>query len=84
MKIAKAIAILILGPLLGLLVASVAAGLVLGSNPQIAANGGHPAPGDGILIMIYLAISFLVSVPLSIAAAFYVLIGRKPSAERPI
>jgi hypothetical protein len=81
-KVLKAIAILILGPLLGVLIAFVAGALALRPDPNFA-KGGHAAPGDGFLIMLFLGISLLVSVPISIAAAFRVFF-RKPSPENPV
>ncbi|HWX94624.1 MAG TPA: hypothetical protein VNY29_18495 [Terriglobales bacterium] len=69
MKIAKAIAILLLGPLLGILFAFVFGALSL---PTQALDGGR-APGDGFLIMAYILLSFLISIPLSIWLAGVVL-----------
>jgi len=82
MKVVKAIAILILGPLCALIIAFVAGALTLRLDPKFAANGSHAAPGDGILIMLFLAISLLVSVPVSIAAALRVF-PRKPRLGQP-
>ena len=69
MKIAKAIAILFLGPLLGILIAFVFGALSL---PTQALGGGR-APGDGFLIMGYILLSVLISIPLSIWLAGVVL-----------
>jgi hypothetical protein len=76
MKIAKAAAILVLGPLLGALL-----GLIVGAPasppaPNFVANGSHGSPGDGFLIMGCVALGFVVSVFVSIALAWFVL--RKP------
>ena len=83
MKIIKALAILLFGPLSGILVALIVGSLQLRSNPLIAANGGHAAPGDGILIMLYVLISLVATVPASIAAAVWVLF-RKPKSQEQI
>jgi hypothetical protein len=80
----QAIAILFFGPLLGILIAFVLAALALRTDPNIVANGGHTAPGDGILVLLYAFISLVVSIPLSIWGAVVVLlrskneIGRRP------
>jgi hypothetical protein len=73
MKFLKAIAILIFGPLLGILVAFILGGLALPPDPNFVANGGHAAPGDGFLVLPLLFICLLVSVPMSIVAAIWVL-----------
>jgi hypothetical protein len=69
MKIVKAIAIVLIGPLLGILVAIVLAVCALPPDPNFANNGGHGSPGDGFLIMLYIFISLVVSVPLSLLMA---------------
>jgi hypothetical protein len=69
MRFLKAIAILIFGPLFGILVAFILVGLALPSDPNFVANGGHAAPGDGFLVQLYLFICLLAFVPTSIVAA---------------
>jgi hypothetical protein len=82
MKVVKALAILLFGPLFGILVALIVGSLQLRSNPLIAANGGHTAPGDGILIMLYVLISLVAAVPSSIAAAAWVLFRKRKGQEQ--
>jgi len=77
MKIAEAIAILVVGPLLGVLVAFVLATFAL---PPQALNGGR-APGDGFLIMTYIFFSLFVSVPLSVLLAGVVLFRSGATAK---
>jgi hypothetical protein len=76
MKIAKAAAILVLGPLLGILLGLIIGALAIPPDPNFVANGGHGSPGDGFLIMGCVAMGFAVSVFASIALAGSVL--RKP------
>lgn len=83
MKIVKAIAVLLIGPLLGIMIALILGALALPPDPNFVANGGHGAPGDGFLIMGYILVSLLVSVPLSILLAGIVLF-RKPKLENQI
>ncbi|MGO9086074.1 MAG: hypothetical protein ACLP6G_11185 [Terriglobales bacterium] len=68
-KILGAIAILLFGPLLGVLIAFFLAVLSLPPDPNFVSNGGHAAPGDGVLILVYVFISLVASVPLSIWGA---------------
>jgi hypothetical protein len=68
-KIAKAIVILLLGPLLGILVAFVLGALAM---PPHALAGGR-APGDGFLTIAFIFLSFFVSIPLSVLLAGVVL-----------
>ena len=63
MKIAKVIAILVFGPLLG-----AAGGFVIGAI-IVASRGGQGTPGDGILIVGCIAVSFVVSACISLALA---------------
>jgi hypothetical protein len=63
MKIAKVIAILVFGPLLG-----AAGGFVVGAI-IVASRGGQGTPGDGILVMGCIAVSFVVSSCISLALA---------------
>ncbi len=82
MKLVKAIAILLLGPLFGVLVAFGVGALQLRSDPIIANNGGHAAPGDGILIMLYVFLSLIVSIPLSIAAVVRLLFRKSKMQDQ--
>jgi hypothetical protein len=80
MKIAKAAAILVLGPLLGILLGLIIGAVAIPPDPNFVANGSHGSPGDGFLIMGCAALGFVVSVFVSIALAGSVL--RRPrSAE---
>jgi len=69
MRIVKAIAIVLIGPLLGILVAFVLAILALPPDPNFIKNGGHGSPGDGFLIILYVLISLAISIPLSLLLA---------------
>jgi hypothetical protein len=80
MKLLKAIAILLLGPLLGTLVAFFLGAVASPPGPNFAANGGHGSPGDGFLIIGFVVVSLLISVPVSIWLAGVVLF-RKPKAQ---
>jgi len=82
MKILKAAAILVIGSLLGILIGCFAGAVALRSDPNIAANGGHTAPGDGILVMLLILVSSVISVPLSALMAWYV-VFRKPKNQIP-
>ncbi len=73
----QAIAILFFGPLLGILIAFVLAVFALRTDPNIVANGGHTAPGDGILVLLYAFISLAVSIPLSIWGAVVIVFKSK-------
>jgi len=77
-KVLQAISILILGPLVGILIAFAVAAFSLRTDPNIVANGGHAAPGDGILVILYAFISLIISIPLSIWGA--VVVWSRPSA----
>jgi hypothetical protein len=83
MKFLKGIAILIFGPLFGILVAFILGGLALPTNPNFVANGGHAAPGDGYLILPFLFICLLVSVPVSILLAGIVLFRKPKERSQP-
>jgi hypothetical protein len=78
MKIAKAAAILVLGPLLGILLGLIVGALASPPDPNFVANGSHGSPGDGFLVMGCIALGFVVSVFVSIALASNVL--RKPKS----
>jgi hypothetical protein len=60
MRIVKAIAIILMGPLLGMLLSAIFAGFALPPDGP---------PGDGMLIIIYSLIGLIVSVPLSLSIA---------------
>jgi len=79
MKLLKVIAILLFGPLLGILVAFFVSALALPADPNVAANGGHASPGDGFGIMGFVLIGLLVSLPVSIWRAGVLFFG-KPKA----
>jgi hypothetical protein len=81
MKFLKVLAILLFGPLLGIVVAFVLGSLALPPDPNFVANGERVSPGDGFSILAYLFISLLVSVPLSFVLAGVVLF-RKPKDQR--
>jgi len=66
MRIVKAAAILLFLPVLGIVVAFFLGALAMPPNPNFSANGGHAAPGDGILVILFVLGSLLISVPLSI------------------
>jgi hypothetical protein len=78
MKIAKAAAILVLGPLLGILLGFIVGAFAIPPDPNFVANGSHGSPGDGFLIMGCAALGFVVSVFVSIALTWTVL--RKPKS----
>jgi hypothetical protein len=79
MKVVKAIAILLIGPLLGVSIAVILALFALPPDPNFVANGGHGSPGDGFLIFIYVIFSFGVSVPLSLLFAGCILFRKTRS-----
>ncbi len=83
MKFLKALAILVSGPVIGVIAALILGSLALGPDPNFVANGGHASPGDGFLILPYIFISLLVTVPLSIALAGVALF-RKPKNQRQV
>jgi hypothetical protein len=83
MKFLKALAILLFGALLGIVVALILGALALPPDPNFVANGGHASPGDGFLILPYLFTSLVVSIPLSILLAGVVLF-RKPKTQNQI
>lgn len=77
MKIVKAIAILLVGPLLGCIVGCIIAIFLLPPDPNFASNGGHAAPGDGFLVILCVLGSLLISVPLSAVLAAIVLFRKQ-------
>jgi len=83
MKIVKAIAIVLIGPLLGILVAIILAVCTLPPDPNFASNGGHGSPGDGFLIILYIFSSLVVSVPLSLLLAGIFWFRSGPSRKSP-
>jgi hypothetical protein len=80
MRVVKAIAIVVIGPVLGVLIGSFLGALALRPDPNFVANGGHAAPGDGFLIIGYVLVSLLISIPSSVLLAGIVLF-RKPKAQ---
>jgi hypothetical protein len=83
MKIVKAIAILLIGPLLGVLIVVILALFALPQDPNFVRNGGHGSPGEGFLIFMYVTISFWVSVPLSLVLAWARFVSQKLKARNP-
>ncbi len=78
MKFAKAIAILIGGPSIALMVALIIGGFGLRSDPNFLANGGHAAPGDGFLFILLAIGALAISIPVSLIVAIRV-VCRKPT-----
>ncbi len=72
-RILGAIAALLFGPLLGIVVGFVVSGFVLPPDPSFDTNGGHASPGDGFLIITSCFLSLVFTVPLSILGAGLVL-----------
>ena len=78
MKVVKAAAILFTIPALGIIIAFLLGALAIRLNPKFDAV--HSTPGDGILIMLFVLISLIVSVPSAALLAGSVLFRkRKPS-----
>ena len=77
-RVLKSIAILLFVPLLGLLIAFAAGAVALRLDPNLQ-NGVRPAPGDGILILLFIFLSLIISVPTSLVWVVAVL-RRKPVA----
>jgi hypothetical protein len=82
MKFLKALAILLFGPLLGIVVAFILGSLALRPDANFITNGGHASPGDGFQVMGYVALSLVISVPLSILLAG-VVVFRRPRDPSP-
>jgi hypothetical protein len=82
MKILKVAAILIIGSFTGILIGFFLGALALRPDPAFIANGGHAAPGDGILVMLFTLAGFVISVPLSALMAWYI-VFRKPKNQIP-
>jgi len=57
-KVLRAIAVLLLGPILGFVLGTIA----LPPDPNFVSNGGHATPGDGFLIIFCVLIGLVVSV----------------------
>jgi hypothetical protein len=72
MKILKAVAILVIGTSLGILLPLLLASLALPPDPNFVAVGSHAAPGDGYLVMGFIFVGLLISVPLSALMAWHV------------
>jgi hypothetical protein len=66
-RIFKVIGVMLLGPLLGIL-----AGFILGviAMPHQAIEGGRAPGGDGILVIAFILLGLLVSIPLSIGLSW--------------
>ena len=73
MKTAKAAAILVVGPLLGILLGLMVGAFAIPPDPNFVANGSHGSPGDGFLIIGCAALGFVVSVFVSIGLTWTVL-----------
>jgi hypothetical protein len=73
MKVLKAAAILLIGPLVGFLIAFFLSAIALPPDPNFVANGGHAAPGDGFLVLGFMFVSLVISIPLSAVLAGFVL-----------
>jgi len=79
MKVVKATAILITVPALGIIIACSLGALAIRLNPKFDAV--HSTPGDGILGMLFVLISLIVSVPSAALLAGSVLF-RKPKSSQ--
>jgi len=76
-KVVSATAILVVGPIIGVLIGLILALLALGSDPNFVPNLGHSAAGGGLLILLYVAFSLIISVPMSIFGAGLLLFGSR-------
>lgn len=74
---------LLLGPLCGILIAFLLAGLALPPDPNFVSDGGHAAPGDGLLILDFVFVSLVASVPLSVLGAGLVLFRGPNTIDLP-
>ena len=83
MRIIKATAILVCGPVLGILIAIVLFIFAIPQDPNFASNGGHAAPGDGFLGLGFVVVSLLISVPLSILGAGIMLFRKTNTKNAP-
>ena len=68
MRWVKAISVLVAGPLLGLILAFIFAARALPPDPNFEKTG-HAAPGDGFLILAYVFVSLIISLPTSAVIA---------------
>lgn len=68
-KLLAALTVLLFGPFLGVLIGLILALLALSADQNFVRNGARAAPGDGFLIILYIAISLLISIPISIFGA---------------
>ena len=78
LKTLVTIAILLGGPLLGILIAILFAGFA--SDPNLVATRGDGSPGDGFLGILCIFGSLIISVPTSIFFAVFFLL-RKPKVQ---
>jgi hypothetical protein len=69
-KIAKVIAVMLFGPLLGIFAGFVVGVVAMPQDPNFVSNGGHGAPGDGILVIVFTLVGLVVSIPLSAVLAW--------------
>jgi hypothetical protein len=79
-KALGAIAVLLLGPVVGALIGLILALLAVAQDPHFAPHAGHAA-GDGLLIIMYVALSLVISIPLSIFGAGLLLFARNGSMQ---
>jgi hypothetical protein len=63
-RIAKALAIFVVGSVVGVIAGFIVAGVLLPSDPT-----GRGAPGDGFLIILCVGTALAISFPLSLLAA---------------
>lgn len=76
-KLLGAAAVLLVGPFIGVLIGLILAMLSLVSDPAFFRDGGHASLAGGILILLYIAISLVISVPMSIFGAGLLLFGSR-------
>jgi hypothetical protein len=76
MRVVKVAAILLIGPSLAILIAFFLSALVLPADPNFEINGSHAAPGDGFLVMGFIFISLIISIPASAMLAGSILRGK--------
>ena len=70
-----AAAVLVVGPFLGVLIGLILALLTLFSDSNLLRSGGYASSRDGILILLFVAISLVISSPMSIFGAGLLLFG---------
>ena len=78
LRVLKSISILLFVPLFGLFIALAAGAVALRLDPNLQ-NGVRPAPGDGILVLLFIFLSLIISIPTSLVLAVKVLL-RTPAA----